>query len=277
AILYYDWLLTLCDEVRLYWQHPFSLTSFFYYLNRYTSLIAHMPIAVEFYLDLSEEVRQSLTLHFRHETDCTTSALLTIRTYALFGRSQVLLRCIIIYIVLAFGVALWALLQAQQLPNIPYDLNASLTLIFILDLSLVLSLSMAFDIAIFFLTLYKCLKIAKTTRSSLISLMMRDGEYYLTFYAIVVRNNVLRNALAFPPPTRYLTKLNHSATTLSSISSTLISRLMLNIRDPKMQGVFSREITSPILDRSVSTAWDDESSTGEVITLDTPLDTLSFG
>ncbi|KAI0078631.1 hypothetical protein K474DRAFT_1660250 [Panus rudis PR-1116 ss-1] len=61
AILYYDWILTLPDEISLYWQRRCSFTSFLYFLNRYSSLIAHIPVAVQIYsprLSIQTYVRQ---------------------------------------------------------------------------------------------------------------------------------------------------------------------------------------------------------------------------
>ncbi|KAK7683053.1 hypothetical protein QCA50_013725 [Cerrena zonata] len=57
GVLYYDFALTLGSEVRLYWRkEKWSWTRSFFFLNRYTALAAHVPIAFEFFLpDLSEK------------------------------------------------------------------------------------------------------------------------------------------------------------------------------------------------------------------------------
>ncbi|KAI0071349.1 hypothetical protein K474DRAFT_1579044, partial [Panus rudis PR-1116 ss-1] len=55
-ILYYDWLLTLADEIRLYWCRRISFTFVAYFLNRYCNLLIHIPVVIETFVDLSTEV-----------------------------------------------------------------------------------------------------------------------------------------------------------------------------------------------------------------------------
>jgi hypothetical protein len=49
ALLYYDYLLTLFDEIKYVWRNKFSLISYVFVLNRYLSVVGYIPI-VYFYL-----------------------------------------------------------------------------------------------------------------------------------------------------------------------------------------------------------------------------------
>ena len=39
AVFYYDYLLTLADEIRLVWQRPFRMASFLYIIIRYGTIL----------------------------------------------------------------------------------------------------------------------------------------------------------------------------------------------------------------------------------------------
>ena len=41
ALFYYDYFLTIADEIRLFWQHPRSLATALYLIIRYTSFISN--------------------------------------------------------------------------------------------------------------------------------------------------------------------------------------------------------------------------------------------
>ena len=47
AVLYFDYLLTLEMEVERFWKKPFSCLTFGFFLNRYLSLLAHIPVMYE--------------------------------------------------------------------------------------------------------------------------------------------------------------------------------------------------------------------------------------
>lgn len=50
AILYYDYILTFSSEVHLFWSRPCrNLPSFFFFLSRYSALLLHIPITLEFF------------------------------------------------------------------------------------------------------------------------------------------------------------------------------------------------------------------------------------
>lgn len=64
VVLFYDYALTFSLEVDLFWtKSRLTWPSFFFLLSRYSALIIHIPIAVEFFSDgLSSEVSTSVRL-----------------------------------------------------------------------------------------------------------------------------------------------------------------------------------------------------------------------
>ena len=57
AILYYDFILTLPLEVERYWKSRFTWVSVLFFLNRYGSVLSHIPIIYEHFGDVSKSVR----------------------------------------------------------------------------------------------------------------------------------------------------------------------------------------------------------------------------
>ncbi|TBU39216.1 hypothetical protein BD309DRAFT_993908 [Dichomitus squalens] len=85
TILYYDFLLTFPEEVERYWTGVWSWASFFFFLNRYMSVVCYVPFAYEFYADMPEPLYHRLLLA---STQCVAAVLLMLRTYALYNRNR---------------------------------------------------------------------------------------------------------------------------------------------------------------------------------------------
>ncbi|KAK7683055.1 hypothetical protein QCA50_013727 [Cerrena zonata] len=61
SVLYYDALLTLAAEIRVYWfRSRMTWPSVVYFINRYASLVSHIAFAVEFYASLEPQVKRGL-------------------------------------------------------------------------------------------------------------------------------------------------------------------------------------------------------------------------
>ena len=58
ALLYYDFLLTISLEVERYWTGRRSWASVFFFLNRYTAIVSHVPVMYEFFFAMSESVSE---------------------------------------------------------------------------------------------------------------------------------------------------------------------------------------------------------------------------
>lgn len=47
AIIYYDYILTLGDEIRFFWGRKTSSVALLYFANRYISMIGHIPVILQ--------------------------------------------------------------------------------------------------------------------------------------------------------------------------------------------------------------------------------------
>ncbi|ESK87062.1 hypothetical protein Moror_11943 [Moniliophthora roreri MCA 2997] len=84
-----------------------------------------------------------------------------------------------------------------------------------------------FDTMIFCLTLYRALSMRRVSRS-LLTILLRDGTVYFAVMICVSLGNILTFFLGQG-------QIRGAPTTLTNvISSVMISRLMLNLRDPKI-------------------------------------------
>ena len=49
ALLYYDWILTLPLEIRRVWASKFTFGTYLFFINRYVSVIAYIPIVLSLF------------------------------------------------------------------------------------------------------------------------------------------------------------------------------------------------------------------------------------
>ncbi|KAJ8462345.1 hypothetical protein ONZ51_g10957 [Trametes cubensis] len=99
------------------------------------------------------------------------------------------------------------------------------------DLSLAWGAMLWFDTTIFLLTLIRALRMRSHLPGGLLHIMFRDGTIY---YGIMVASNV-SNIITFMV-TRSGSPLKGTNTTLTNVlSTTLTSRLILNLRSPDLQ------------------------------------------
>ncbi|KAI1790905.1 hypothetical protein LXA43DRAFT_890166 [Ganoderma leucocontextum] len=85
TILYFDFFLTLPAEVDRYWTGGRSWASFFFFVNRYMSVICHVPVIYEFFWPMPESLYHQLLVAV---TQVVVGVLLMLRTYALYNRNR---------------------------------------------------------------------------------------------------------------------------------------------------------------------------------------------
>jgi len=235
AFLYYDYILTFPAELRLYWRgRSLSLASFFFSLNRYGSLLGHIPVIYEFLAPVTERTCRQFQLY--HQLFCgvstaIVSVLLIMRTYALYESSRTILISLVGLCTIAGSVSVWAVLATQHSPE---HTSPATALLHICDVSLsntqgrYLAIAWAsiwvFDTTVFILTLYKRLRVGRTLENGLFALMLRDGTIYYGVLVLLYIADVATFLLA-SPATKGIT-----ITFTNVISSTTMNRLMLNIR-----------------------------------------------
>ncbi|KAF9036156.1 hypothetical protein BJ165DRAFT_617819 [Panaeolus papilionaceus] len=265
AILYYDYLLTFSCEYERFWKpgrHTWAST--FFYLNRYLTLLGHGPIIVQYFWTpsglhmFSTYVGvmpyclncQPVAQHLKQLSSCTTlsafhqylavviqiivGVLLIMRTYALYGSSRRILAFLCACGGTVIGYGVWCVMTDQSKPLSSEDVT-SLTacLLPVNDDSAAKIASawtgmLAFDILIFSMTVYRSWLKWRNERVAVLQVMLRDGSIYFAIMSISSLSVILTFHL-LEPYSRGVT-----VTLTNILSSTMLSRLMLNLRDPKL-------------------------------------------
>ncbi|KAF9003226.1 hypothetical protein BDQ17DRAFT_1355765 [Cyathus striatus] len=241
VILFYDYFLTLSEEVERFWKTKrTNWASTFFYLNRYLSLLGHIPIAFQIFWEsrASERLNICLQLLSYHQylavvIQTIVGILLIMRTYALYERRlRILLgtcaaaAAVIIYGTMCIVKGHKTNITVASLP--PFGCTMPLSESDSLRLASAWTGMLCFDILIFVMTVYKSVTRKREVNSTLLNVLLLDGAIY--FGVMVIAGvTVIVTFRVLPPYERGLTVI------LTNImSSTMISRLMLNLRDPKL-------------------------------------------
>ncbi|KAI0668894.1 hypothetical protein C8Q78DRAFT_215423 [Trametes maxima] len=196
ALLYYDFFLTLSREIELYWKNTISWPYFLFFLNRYMSVITHIPVIIEFFGDLPAPVCRQIQQYHRVATvviQAVVVALLTLRTYALYGCNHRILALLLAIIGAAGAVCIWAItvgrgpsataptpytgVQVASRPGCDLTLSQQQGY----DTALAWGSVLVFEATVFILTLLQALKVGRAWRGGYIRVMLRDGRYHRNF------------------------------------------------------------------------------------------------
>ncbi|PIL26073.1 hypothetical protein GSI_11827 [Ganoderma sinense ZZ0214-1] len=201
AILYFDFFLTLPAEVDRYWTgNGCSWASFFFFLNRYMSVICHIPIIYEFFWSMPE-------------------------SWAVLGGKGTLPD--------SHDVSRWVGCDLRVTQKQGYYVAASWSSVLV------------FDATVFGLTLWQALNVGRMWSHSLFHIILRDGTIYFWILAVCYTANIMTNIFAQPELKGVLTTLTNvcvhrlsfsviGPSSAPSISTSLVSRMMLNIRNPEL-------------------------------------------
>ncbi|KAJ6524191.1 hypothetical protein B0H19DRAFT_1276636 [Mycena capillaripes] len=243
TILFYDFALTLSDEIRTYWGTHMTLASVLFYLNRYVSMVGNtVPIVMENLWTTGgdydphqvQACRAVQTYHqcFSIIAQIFVAGLLIMRTYALYERS----RRVLIFTV---GITLTGLIIGAYILFSGKGNSDTVNAVYVnvvcaSSLDIVQSRQfgfgwvgmLVFDVAIFALTTWKALVLFREQRGvhSLFTILVRDGSIFFLVMMASNGSNILTFFYA-GPYTRGV-----ATTFTNAISSVMISRLMLNLR-----------------------------------------------
>ncbi|KAH9961866.1 hypothetical protein BGW80DRAFT_1357351 [Lactifluus volemus] len=235
AILYYEYALTLPREIQYLWP-PHNKQGWFTtacLLNRYLAVIGHLPTVVSYFLSGSPTLcddlhtfRKTLVVNMQ----IIAGLLCLVRVYALYSRSR---RILSLLLTIGFGAIINASVMLVIAPRVGGEeilvisdirgCNQFTPFIGGLYGALAWSGVLIFDSVVFSLTLYKALSVGRGVW--LLDLIVRDGALYFSVLFIMNLINILM--LWCSPP---LLK-NSTATLTSVLSTTLVSRLVLNLRE----------------------------------------------
>jgi len=239
TILYYDYILTLLDEIDRYWPpRRLSWASSFFYLNRYLVLLGHCPIALAFFWSSTSVNRVHTCLHLWNYRfylllliQIVIGVLLIMRVYALYRHNKWILGalcCIAIFVIVFSALEGANKLTANVSGLPPMGCLIPTSQKEATKIANGLTSLLAFDVIIFGLTAYKSWTRNPMGSDILLHILFRDGAIY--FGVVALANIAVIIALRLASP-YHKTGLTTATNILSSI---VISRIMLNLRDPKL-------------------------------------------
>ncbi|KAJ6493906.1 hypothetical protein C8R47DRAFT_1267232 [Mycena vitilis] len=230
SILFYDYFLVLDFEISRYWDSHFSWVNVLFFVNRYGALLGNIPVVMEyFWTERSSPAKIKSWLEH--------TVMLILRTYALYERSKRVLTAMMTVAAAAIAVALWSVVSGKAIhesTNLPlyFGCNYPTPPDQGINLAAAWAGVAVFDSMIFILTLYKAFS-RRYPGGDLLAVLLRD----------VLSN--LSNILTFVLGTPYTRGI---ATTFTNIiSSVMITRLMLNLRDPGLAHMSGRLTQGTIL------------------------------
>ncbi|KAI1783359.1 hypothetical protein LXA43DRAFT_1187057 [Ganoderma leucocontextum] len=151
------------------------------------------------------------------------------------------------------------------------------------DLSFTWSSVLAYDTTVFALTLYRALGVNSRWRGNILSILLRDGAFYFAVLLVCHLCNILTCILA------QAVYRGISVTITNVIASSLITRLMLNLRDPHLLPNRYNDSRASELERSelqwrprtntaaCSSVSDSDTSTGKIAAATVMMDDGSEG
>ncbi|KAF9549074.1 hypothetical protein CPC08DRAFT_769155 [Agrocybe pediades] len=261
-------------EINYLWKRPKRRSSYWFFANRYIPFFANIAITILSYMDLTPERCVAYSLHphdlisdtrgrscrrftlfrqvFAVVNQIIVSLLLTLRVYALYECSSRILTFMLGTGTISIGIAClkWTLFRQQStnsLEAVVGGCHIGLTRETAFRIATAWEAVFAYDCLIFTLTIMKTWKGRKNyaitgTRMPLITLILRDGAIYFAVMALANFGNVL---------TFYLggTFLRGGLSMFSSsISITMMARLMLNLHERADDGLFTTQTMSTDLD-----------------------------
>uniref|UniRef100_A0A0W0EXR7 DUF6533 domain-containing protein n=1 Tax=Moniliophthora roreri TaxID=221103 RepID=A0A0W0EXR7_MONRR len=253
TILYWDHVLTFKTEYKCLWKRP-STSGYLFFLNRYFNALAVLLSMISLFdADLHLSCRR--LSQFREALLITTQlivvAILTLRIYALYGCSKRLLYFMLSFTAVLLGVAIFCTCYypgkvEYETPSgrciTQYDFKAASRKAIAWQMLLI------YDTLLFGLALHNAFKTRQELRTlrnlkyktSLKVILLRDGALYFCAMALVNLVNIL---------TCYTLEgcmRGGLAPVTSSLSVTMVSRMMLNLHVVVDTGIYLSQYTSQL-------------------------------
>ncbi|KAJ6476530.1 hypothetical protein C8R47DRAFT_1141710 [Mycena vitilis] len=232
SLMYWDWLITLDDEIGLMWKRARSASAYWFFAVRYAGLAGNIPVAVFTFFAIPAKVCQSY--HTGHQlvlvvTQLIVSLVMLVRIHALYERNVRLLVSLILISSPLLAIIIWSVHDQSSEPllgfpgcqNIMSESNSY-------HLAGAWFCLFGFDALMFGLTVFKTYSTWRRTGSEsdhlpIHNLLLLDGALYFGAMALANFSNIITFYLARPV-------LSGSLSTFAScMSVTLMARLMLNL------------------------------------------------
>ncbi|KAI0371229.1 hypothetical protein BV20DRAFT_1017181 [Pilatotrama ljubarskyi] len=267
VILYYDFFLTFGEEYHRVWKNPRTISSILFYLNRYLPILGDIAVNTgNFYIFSSEQVSlvpcscrhyaffRQLLLVINQVVVCF---ILFLRTYALYGRDKRILVLVVGVGAILLGISCWSIVGQHQDIELRGGCHLMADRMTAVRLAVSWEALFAFDCMVFILTVTKTFREryrhrVTSGRHDIISLILRDGAMYFAVMASVNFANTLTFYFLEPLLRGCL------STFASSVSVTMMSRLMLNLQ--------GSALGRDVIDTSSAYPTTSENSTGMLFT-----------
>lgn len=215
TIQYWDYSLTIGDEVRYIWQRTNSKGKHWFYVNRYLPFFGNITIIVCSFYPFTTKSFWGFTVY--HQVLLTAiqvivALVLGLRTYALYNCSKIVLAGLVIVSCGCLATVAWSVTPH----NGPVHRDTGIRLAAAWESLLV------YDFVIFVLTMFKS-RMALGS-NNFVRLMLRDGAVYSGVMLVANAANVSTYYLGGPHLKGFLSTFS------SGISLTMMNRLILNLR-----------------------------------------------
>lgn len=246
TILLHEYLDTLALEVDRMWYPTFhglrmswNWASFFFYLNRYLVLFSHGPVMLEFFWRTSDPNKLPICHALREYhhylviiIQAIICCMLIMRVYVLYERSRRVLAALVGMALVPISFGCWSVFVAKNQtpdmdPVLPVGCAASLTRNQGIHIGAAWGGMLVFDSVIFVMTVLKSFPL-RSKSQDLITVLLRDGTIYFSVILAANLANILILVIGGP-----FTR-NLGTIPMNVISSVMISRLVLNLRDPAL-------------------------------------------
>ncbi|KAJ8073353.1 hypothetical protein PM082_011625 [Marasmius tenuissimus] len=265
TFLHWDHVLTFADEVKHIWRHPKVPSSYWFFFNRYFAFLGNISVTVLGFSSLSDSRLTRSLLHAWNGADDPSDScrkyntyrqlllifnqvlvcvLLTIRIYALYGKSKRILAYMLGSGAVMIGISCFVLFGQKSAPApVGSGCHIGLKRSTAVRLAGAWEALFAYDTILFGLTVYKTWTARprwtpglreRHVTLPLVTLIFRDGAVYYAVMALANLANILTFYLAGP-------YLRGGLSTFASCTSvTMMSRLMLNLhRSAPGEGILS--------------------------------------
>ncbi|KLO18928.1 hypothetical protein SCHPADRAFT_935764 [Schizopora paradoxa] len=251
----YDTLINLGDEAAFIWSQRWCIGKVLYLFARYTVLIDVVDLFWYFFDpdDTSKSCRKSYSVAaWSMVTGIIISeAILTLRTYAIWGQNKLILVYLIIQQIVVITLSLYyineSILALTFIPSPAPQIVACLPFSSSNKLSIPYCCVMAAELNVLLLSLYKGVHQWRRDSTPLVRTLYRDGAIYFAVLFSISLANALIVLKKFNSPYYYvLTEMQRV------FHSILASRLVMNARKAAAKGEAEVEHHSALADSSKS-------------------------
>ncbi|KIK56467.1 hypothetical protein GYMLUDRAFT_821304 [Collybiopsis luxurians FD-317 M1] len=272
--LYWDYLLTLSDEFRYFWKRPVGVSTVLFFLNRYLTMLGDIVVTISLFSTRLTESRydrcyQIYLLRTYGFSSCPpfplfheillgvaqliVCILLAIRIYALYHGSKHVLAVVLSALGIMLTVSIFAIFFSRSeesetlvggleiMDGFDFKCHTKLSFFPSVQEAGAWEALFLYDVMLFGMILYKTYQThheLRPLRIPLVDIIIRDGSLY--FGVMALANAVNISTFYYPLPYARGTL----STFASSMSITMMSRLMLNLHKVADSGLHTLPITT---------------------------------